>query len=113
MIWWQLLLEMAVLSLLGIGYYYFQKYRYLRWLKQEPQILAKDLFIYLNAEETIPESKDLEKILVSLEDFLEQRRSTWPLEELKNFAASLPATLPTNITRKIKEARDIAIKLYS
>ncbi|GEM_PF-6736867 len=85
MIWWQILGEMALLSLLGVGYYFFQKKRYLRWLKEEPQVVAKDLFLYLNDEKNIPDSNELAALLISLEDFLEQRRDSWPMQELEAF----------------------------
>jgi hypothetical protein len=111
--WWELLAEMALLSLLGVGYYYFQKRRYLRWLKEDPQILAKDLFVFLNAEEAIPNSSELSTLLASLEDFLEQRRTNWPVEELKKFHASVPQTLPSDITKKLDQAFELALKLFA
>lgn len=113
MIWWQLLGEIALLSLLGVGYYYFQKRRYLRWLKEEPQLLAKDLFLFLNAEERIPNSNELTTLLSSLEDFLEQRRATWPIEELKKFHSSIPQDLPSDITKKLGQANELVLKLFA
>lgn len=104
--------EMALLSLLGVGYYFFQKRRYLRWLKEEPQVLAKDLFLYLNAEEQIPDSSELSTLLSSLEDYLEQRRESWPVEELKKFHASLPQTIPSNILKQLNQTQELVLKLY-
>lgn len=112
MIWWQILGEMALLSLLGVGYYFFQKNRYLRWLREEPQVVAKDLFLYLNAEEGIPNSDELANLLRSLEDFLEQRRDTWPTQELEIFYSSLPTSIPSNIMKKITSSKELINSLF-
>ncbi len=113
MIWWQLLGELALLSLLGVGYYFFQKRRYLRWLKEEPQLLAKDLFLYLNSEEQVPDSVELSDLMVALEDFLEQRRDTWPIDELKKFHASIPSTVPSIVVKKLDQAQELVLQSYS
>lgn len=112
MIWWELLLEMSLLSALGIGYYYFQKHRYLKWLRLEPQVLAQDLFNYLNGETRIPDSAELTSILLSLEDFLEQRRTTWPVEEFQKFNSSL-TNMPSDISKKMNQTQDLIGQLYA
>ncbi len=111
--WWELLLEMSLLSLMGVGYYFFQKRRYLKWLKNEPQVLAKDLFVFLLEEKAIPESTELSNLLIGLEDYLEQRRPSWPIEELKNLHTSLPSTIDSKAHKKLTMALDLAQKLYS
>jgi hypothetical protein len=84
-LWFNISLELGILVLLGIAYYFYQKKKILSYEAEKiPLVMGYVLQCFLTERGDTP-SKDLDPIIEALDDFLKNQVSNPPMALLQNF----------------------------
>ena len=101
-------IEITVLSLLGIAYYFYQKRKILHYEKNKIPMIISHLLQSCLAEKNDDPAPQLDAVIESIDDFLNQKSSLPPLKQLKSFSASSECSpeLKEIIEESLKEIED-------
>ncbi len=84
-LWFNISLEIGILVLLGIAYYFYQKKKILSYeAEKEPLVMGYVLQCFLSERGDTP-SNDLDPVIEALDDYLHHKVSIPPTALLQNF----------------------------
>ena len=84
--WQNLLIELALFTLLGVLYYFYQKKKILQYEKDKGPIVAGHILQCCLMEREDESNSELDGIISALDDYLHNRAQTLPTALLKHYA---------------------------
>jgi hypothetical protein len=101
----QYAIEIGFLGLLGIIYYFYEKRKLLHYEKNKGPLVANFILQACLAEKNDQPQPELDALILLLDDFINQSKSDFPVEQLKLFAGSpeCPSDLKNIIIEGLKE----------
>jgi hypothetical protein len=103
--WENFLLELALFSILGILYYFYQKKKILYYEKNKNFFIMNQILESCLSEKKDHPQPELDSLIESLDDFLQKKIPLPPLSLLKNFlnSSNCPKELNEIISEGIRE----------
>jgi hypothetical protein len=86
--WMNFAIEIAVLSFLGVLYYFYQKRKLVEYEENKTPLVMSFILQSCLAHKTDAPDPKLDTLIESLDDFLQNKSSAPPLALLRTFAAS-------------------------
>ncbi len=106
--WMNFAIEIAVLSFLGILYYFYQKRKILQYEENKIPLIMSYLLQSCLAQKNDEPSPQLDALIESLDDFLQGKSMSPPLGPLQSFLTSIECSpeLKSIIEEGLKELED-------
>lgn len=91
--WQNILVELIILVALGLGYYFFQRNRILRFeANRIPYLYSQMLQILLVHKDESIQQPHLDSLIIKIDDFVNQTTDLEPKDEMKSFLNSAECT---------------------
>jgi hypothetical protein len=87
-LWMNFALEIGLFSILGIGYYFYQKRKIIHFEENKNPIIINYILEICLAEKTESKEKELDDLIIELDDYLNQKKLTPPIKQLRDFSES-------------------------
>ena len=103
--WMNFALEIGFLSLLGVLYYFYQKRKLITYEENKTPLVMNFLLQSCLAEKKDFGQPELDQLIEALDDFLNKKATTPPIDLLKKYAQSsdCPASLKEAIHETLQE----------
>jgi len=87
-LWFNFALEIGLFSLLGIVYYFYQKRKIITYEENKVPLIMGYILEVCLSEKNEGAEVELDQLIIDLDDYLNHKRTTAPIQELRLFSKS-------------------------